>query len=383
MFHSKIITILGSTGSIGESSVKLLKLHQDKFQVAALTANSNVARLAAQAQELNAKLAVIADEEKYAELKSALAHTNIEVAAGQNAVIEAAKMPADIVIAAIVGGAGLLPTMAAVKQGKTIALANKECLVCAGEIVMREAKNCGATIIPVDSEHSAIFQIFDFERPETIDKITLTASGGPFRLFSKQQMQNVTVADALKHPIWSMGAKISIDSATMMNKGLEIIEAWHLFPIKEEQIEVIVHPESVIHGMVSYIDGSVLAQLGTPDMSTPIAVALSYPERIASCSNKLDLTKISSLNFSPPDYEKFPALTVAREALKTGGNAATILNAANEVAVAKFLNNEIGFLDIVEITRKILAKIPNAPINSIEEVLEIDKYSRQIAATCL
>ena len=381
MSHSKIITILGSTGSIGESSVKLLKLHQDKFQVAALTANSNVAKLAAQAKELNAKLAVIADEALYNELKSALAGTNIAVAAGRQAVIEAAEIESDIVIAAIVGSAGLPPTMAAIKKGKIIALANKECLVCAGDIVMAEAKKHSAKIIPVDSEHSAIFQIIDLQRPETIEKIILTASGGPFRNFSKKQMQNVTVADALKHPIWNMGAKISIDSATMMNKGLEIIEAWHLFPVSEPQIEVLIHPESVIHSMVSYIDGSTLAQLGTPDMSTPIAVALAYPERIKSCSDKLDFSKISMLNFALPDLERFPALQLARSALKAGGNAPAILNAANEVAVARFLNNEIGFLDIVRITSETLAKISNTPLNSIEEVLAIDSQSRQIAAS--
>ena len=381
MSHSKIITILGSTGSIGESSVKLLKLHQDKFQVAALTANSNVAKLAAQAKELNAKLAVIADESLYQELKSALSGTNIAVAAGMEALIEAAEIKSDIVIAAIVGSAGLPPTMAAIKKGKIIALANKECLVCAGDIVMAEANKHGAKIIPVDSEHSAIFQIIDLQRPETIEKIILTASGGPFRNFSQQQMQKVTVADALKHPIWNMGAKISIDSATMMNKGLEIIEAWHLFPVSEPQIEVLIHPESVIHSMVSYIDGSILAQLGTPDMSTPIAVALAYPERIKSCSTPLDFSKISTLNFASPDLERFPALSLARAALKSGGNAPAILNAANEVAVARFLNHEIGFLDIVRITSETLAKIPNAALNSIEDVLEIDFQSRQIAAS--
>lgn len=376
------VTILGSTGSIGESSVSLLELHRDKFTVEAITAYNNVEKLSAQAKKLKCKRAVIGKESLYNELKSALSGTGIEAASGTHAVIEAASMPSDIVIAAIVGSAGLLPTLAATRRGATIALANKECLVCAGDLVIKEAKKHNATLVPTDSEHSAIFQVIDLQRPEVIDKIIITASGGPFRAHTKEQMKKVTVEEALKHPTWNMGAKITIDSATMMNKGLEIIEARYLFPVSNSQIDVLIHPESIVHSLVSYIDGSVLAQLGTPDMSTPISYALAWPERIKSNSQKLDLAKLGKLTFFAPDTERFPAINVCRSALDAGGSAPAILNAANEIAVERFLKKEISFPDIVSIIEKTLAKLPSAPLKSIEDVVEIDKQSRILAAQC-
>jgi len=375
------LTILGSTGSIGTTAIELIKLHQDKFSVISLTSYNNIQLLANQAKQLNAKYAVIGNESLYKELKDALAGTNIEALAGEQAIIDAAKITSDIVLTAIVGAAGLLPTMAAIERGATIALANKETLVCAGDIVMQAAKTHNAKIIPVDSEHSAIFQVFDFNNPSSIEKIIVTASGGPFRNFTKQQIENATLADALKHPIWNMGAKISIDSATMMNKSLEIIEAWHLFPIEKSQLEILVHPQSIIHSMVNYVDGSVLAQLGTPDMSTPIAYALAYPERMTSNSSKLNLAEIGNLSFFAPDYEKFPALRLGKEALQAGGSAPSILNAANEIAVERFLNQQISFGEIAQIVEKTLEKIPVSSPTTIDEVIAIDRQARQIAGS--
>lgn len=377
------VTILGSTGSIGKSSISLLELHRGAFSVEAITAHNNVEELASQAKKFKCKQAVIGNEALYQDLKSALSGTGIEAAAGAEATIEAAALPSDIVIAAIVGAAGLLPTLAAVKRGATVALANKECLVCAGDIITKEVKKHNATLVPVDSEHSAIFQVFNFERPETIEKIILTASGGPFREYTKEQMQNVTVEKALKHPNWSMGAKITIDSATMMNKGLEIIEAKHLFPVSNSQIEVLVHPESIVHSMVSYIDGSVLAQLGTPDMSTPISLALAWPARITSNSRKLDLAKIGKLTFYEPDPERFPALRLSRAALEAGGNAPAVLNAANEIAVNRFLKKEIAFPDIINIIAGTLEKIPSASLHSIDDVIATDAQARIVARQCM
>ncbi len=373
------VTILGATGSIGETAIGLIGMHRDKFEVAAITSNNNVMKLAENARKTGCKRAVIGNEKLYGELKSALSGSGIEAAAGREAVIEAAMMHADIVIAAIVGAAGLLPTLAAIERGAVVALANKECLVCAGEIVMEKVHKHGATLLPVDSEHSAIFQTLDTHCPETIEKIIITASGGPFRESTKEQMNKVTVEEALKHPTWNMGAKISIDSATMMNKGLEIIEAWHLFPVESSQIEVLIHPESIIHSMVSYIDGSVLAQLGMPDMSTPIAYALAWPERIKSPSRKLDLASVGKLTFEPPDIERFPALRISRAALESGGSAPAVLNAANEVAVARFLNKEIAFPDIIRIIETTLAQIPPAPLHCIDDVIDTDKKARKIA----
>lgn len=373
------ITILGSTGSIGTNTVKTLKSNPDKFKVAALVAHSNVERLASQAIELKAKLTVVADKNLYSELKSLLAGTDILVEAGEDAVIEAAKLPSDIVMSSIVGGSGLEPTMAAIKRGARIALANKECLVCAGKIMTDAAKEYGATIIPVDSEHSAIFQVFDFKNPENIEKIILTASGGPFRDMPFEQMRFATPQQAVAHPNWSMGAKISVDSATMMNKGLEVIEAFHLFPVTIKQIEVVVHPESVVHSLVEYIDGSVLAQLGTPDMCTPISLALAWPDRLALSHKKLNLAEIGNLTFRNVDAARFPAIGLCYKALEQGGNIPAALSTANEIAVAAFLNNKIGFLEIVDVVEKTIAQIQYAELTSIDQVIATIKETEELA----
>ncbi len=373
------VTILGSTGSIGSNTVDLLKRHDGAFQIEALTANTNAKGLAAQARELNASLAVLADPSGYEELKELLSGTGIEVAAGAEAVEEAASRPVDWVMAAIVGSAGLAPTLRAVRQGATIGLANKECLVSAGHMFMAEVKSHGATLLPVDSEHSAIFQVFDFEQPDKVSRIILTASGGPFREFSKSDMQGVTLEQALAHPNWDMGAKISIDSATMMNKGLELIEAFHLFPVDHEQIDILVHPQSVIHSMVEYIDGSVLAQLGSPDMRTPIAYALGWPDRIAAPSIPLRLEEIGSLTFEKPDPVRFPSLRLAREALQAGGSAPTSLNGANEVAIHSFLSGKIGFLDIFRIVETTLERLPVVSLDTLDDVADADREARALA----
>ncbi|WP_374298407.1 1-deoxy-D-xylulose-5-phosphate reductoisomerase [Ferrovibrio sp.] len=374
------VTILGSTGSVGRSTVDLLSREPERFPVEALTAQSNVALLAEQAQMLKARLAVIGDEALLPELRQRLAGSGIEAAAGSRAIVEAAARPADWVMAAIVGAAGLEPTLAAVRRGAIIALANKESLVCAGALVMHEAAMHGATILPVDSEHNAIFQVFDFDAPESVDRVILTASGGPFRTLSLGEMREVTPAQAIAHPVWSMGAKISVDSATLMNKGLELIEASFLFPVPEPRIEVLIHPQSVIHSLVSYVDGSVLAQLGTPDMRTPIAVALAWPARMATPAGRLDLAAIAKLTFEVPDSARFPALNLARQALQTGGAAPTILNAANEVAVNAFLNGRIGFLDITRIVEQSLARLPGGALGDLDAVRQADQAARQYAA---
>lgn len=350
------ITILGATGSVGCSTIDLIERHRDNYEVEALSANSNVELLAEQARRLRARLAVVADAGKYKELREALAGSGIEAAAGPQALIEAAERPSDWLMAAIVGAAGLAPTLAAIKRGATIGLANKECLVCAGNLMMQAVRAHGATLLPVDSEHSAIFQVFDFDQPERIERIVLTASGGPFRNWSLADMARATPAQAVAHPNWDMGAKISIDSATMMNKGLEIIEARHLFPVPAERIEVVVHPQSVIHSMVAYIDGSVLAQLGTPDMRTPIAYALGWPKRMEAPSSRLDFASLTALTFEKPDVTRFPALRLAREALELGPYGPAVLNAANEQGVAAFMAARIGFLDIARVVEDTLAR---------------------------
>ena len=372
------ISILGSTGSIGCSTLDLVERNRNRYEVVALTANRNVDLLARQSRQVGAKLAVIGDADRYSELKAALADTGIEVAAGPRAVVDAAARSADWVMAGIVGAAGLEPTLAAVRRGAVVALANKECLVCTGSLMLEEVRNSGATLLPVDSEHNAIFQVFDFERPESVERIILTASGGPFLERDVNDLERVTPEQAVAHPNWSMGAKISVDSATLMNKGLEIIEAYHLFPIQQEQIEVLVHPQSVIHSMVAYVDGSVLAQLGAPDMRTPIAYTLAWPRRIEAPSERLDLAAIGTLTFRPPDEIRFPALRLAREALQTAGAAPTILNAANEVAVQSFLNGHIGFVKIVKIVEEVLNKLPNSPITSLDDVVEADRRTREL-----
>lgn len=378
--NMRSVTILGSTGSIGRSTVDLLLRTPQRFAVEALTAQSNVALLAEQARQLQARCAVIGDESLLPELRQRLAGSGIETAGGTAAITEAATRPAEWVMAAIVGAAGLEPTLAAVRRGAVVALANKEALVCAGAVVMRAAALHGATILPVDSEHNAIFQVFDFDAPETVDRVILTASGGPFRTLSLGEMREVTPAQAMAHPVWSMGAKISVDSATLMNKGLELIEASFFFPVPEDRIEVLIHPQSVIHSLVSYVDGSVLAQLGTPDMRTPIAVTLAWPGRMASPASRLDLAAIARLTFEVPDSARFPALNLARQALQSGGAAPTILNAANEVAVDAFLKGRIGFLDITRIVEQTLARVPAGALSDLLAVQEADGAARRYAA---
>ncbi|HEX9461950.1 MAG TPA: 1-deoxy-D-xylulose-5-phosphate reductoisomerase [Alphaproteobacteria bacterium] len=375
------VTILGSTGSIGTNTVDLITRNRDAYVVEALTAASNVEKLAEQARSLGAKRAVIADESRYDDLKQALSGSGIEASAGSEAVVEAADAPADWVMSAIVGAAGLPPTLAAIRRGAVVAFASKECLVCAGELLMAEVERHGATLLPVDSEHNAIFQVFDFAQADRIEKIVLTASGGPFRELPREAMARVTPAQAVAHPNWSMGAKISVDSATMMNKGLEVIEAHHLFRMPSERIEVLVHPQSVIHSMVAYVDGSVLAQLGSPDMRTPIAYALGWPRRMAAPSPKLDLARLGQLTFETPDDVRFPALALAREALRLGGAAPTILNAANEVAVSGFLLGEIGFLDIVRSVEETLRALPHTAPATLEDVRGLDAEARRVAGS--
>ena len=374
------VTILGSTGSIGQSTVDLLLRNPDGFEVEALTAYRNPLRLAEQARALRARFAAIADSSHYPALKAALSGTGIEAACGADALTEAALRQADWVMAGIVGAAGLAPTLAAFRRGAIIAVANKEVLVCAGTLVMQEVARCGATLLPVDSEHNAIWQCFDFARIEAVEKIILTASGGPFRERSLEEMREVTPAQAVAHPNWRMGAKISVDSATMMNKGLELIEAHHLFRLPCERIDIVVHPQSIVHSAVAYRDGSVLAQLGSPDMRTPIAYALAWPGRIETPAKRLDLPAIGRLTFEPPDERRFPALRVAREALMRGGGCPTVLNAANEMAVRGFLDGRIGFLDIVETVERTIETIPQGPLESLDDVYNFDKMAREVAA---
>jgi 1-deoxy-D-xylulose-5-phosphate reductoisomerase len=374
------VTILGSTGSVGQSTVDLLLRNPDGFEVEALTANRNPERLAEQARVLRARFAAVADPGCYAELKAALAGTGIETGSGAEALVEAAQRSADWVMAGIVGAAGLRSTLAAIRRGAIVAFANKEVLVCAGRLVMQEVVRHGATLLPVDSEHNAIWQCFDFAHIEAVEKIILTASGGPFRECSVDEMRDVTPEQAVAHPNWRMGAKISVDSATMMNKGLELIEAHHLFRLPSERIDIVVHPQSIVHSAVAYRDGSVLAQLGSPDMRTPIAYALAWPDRIETPTKRLDLAAIGRLTFEPPDEARFPALRVARQALMRGGGSPTVLNAANETAVHAFLGGRIGFLDIVETVERTLDAIPEGELESLDDVYNFDTTAREIAA---
>jgi len=373
------VTILGSTGSVGCSTVDLLLRDPEAYDVEALTAFSNVTLLAQQARDLRARLAVIGDPALYGALREALAGTNIAVAAGPEALIEAAARPSDWVMAAIVGAAGLAPTLAAARRGALLAIANKECLVTAGPVFRAEVERGGATLLPVDSEHNAIFQVFDFDQPETVDRLILTASGGPFLDATPETLARVTPAQAVAHPNWSMGAKISVDSATMMNKGLELIEASYIFDMPSERIDVLIHPQSVVHSLVAYVDGSVLAQLGTPDMRTPIAFALGWPRRIPAPARRLDLAALGQLTFQAPDLKRFPALTLAREALQSGGVAPTLLNAANEVAVHAFLNGQISFLDIVHVVENVLVRAPRGTMRALDDVLAVDAEARKRA----
>jgi 1-deoxy-D-xylulose-5-phosphate reductoisomerase len=385
----KNVSILGSTGSVGANTVEIIEMHNARkpgsYQAVALTAHENVALLAEQARRLKPTFVAIGNADKYAELKLQLSGTAVELAAGPDAVVEAASRATDWVMASIMGAAGLRPTLAAVAQGKTVALANKECLVSAGELFMSEVRKAGTTLLPVDSEHNAVFQVFDPTQAHAIENITLTASGGPFRTFTAADMASVTPAQACKHPNYSMGAKISVDSATLMNKGLELIEAHHLFAIAPDRLSVVIHPQQAVHCLVSYIDGSVLAQLASPDMRTPIAYALGYPERIDAPTRRLNLAEMAQLTFEEPDTVRFPCLKLAQHAMKVAGGATTILNAANEIAVAAFLQGNLAFpyiSRVVEATLEDLSGTSSVPM-SVEHALALDTQARQHAKRAL
>jgi 1-deoxy-D-xylulose-5-phosphate reductoisomerase len=377
---ARSVTILGSTGSVGTQTIDLLLADPDRFRVRALVAGRNVALLAKQAVALDAEFAVVSDALGYSALRDALAGTGIEVAAGADAVVEAAGLQADWTMAAITGAAGLASTLAAIRRGGYVGLANKEALVCAGDVMLRAVQEAGATLLPVDSEHNAIFQSLADGNRDAVEKIVLTASGGPFRTASLQDMARATPEAALRHPVWSMGAKISIDSATMMNKGLELIEAARLFSLHETAIQVLVHPQSIIHGMVYYHDGSVMAQLGSPDMRIPIAHALAWPRRMATQSPRLDLAAIGRLEFTAPDLVRFPALRLAREVLQAGRGTPTIMNAANEIAVEAFLQRRIGFLDIAQTVDRVLQKLGTPGADTLTEVIALDATARRTAS---
>ncbi|MFW2447871.1 1-deoxy-D-xylulose-5-phosphate reductoisomerase [Erythrobacter sp. A30-3] len=379
---TRTISILGATGSVGEQTLDLVRRNRDDWRVVALTANCQVATLAAAAREFGAEIAVVADESCLADLREALAGSGIEAAAGRTALCEAAARPVDLTVAAIVGCAGLGPTMAAIEQGGTIALANKEALVSAGEVMTAAVSRHGATLLPVDSEHNAIFQCLQGGRIEDVRSITLTASGGPLRLV--EDLSEVTPEQAIAHPNWDMGAKISVDSATMFNKGLELIEAHHLFPVGLERIRIVVHPQSVIHSMVEYRDGSTLAQLGPSDMRVPIASCLAWPARMDTPMAPLDLAAIGELSFFAPDEKRFPATRLAREAAEAGGAAPAVLNAANEIAVEAFLKRKIAFSRIAVLVERVLAdgNNPDAP-RSLSDVLMVDEASRRRATEML
>ncbi|MHA6288653.1 1-deoxy-D-xylulose-5-phosphate reductoisomerase [Maricaulis sp. CAU 1757] len=380
------LSVLGATGSVGQATLDLVgRAEPDAYQVVALTARRNAAALAKAAIAHRAEFVAIADPAAGTELRERLSgHPQIEIGIGEDAVVEAARRPADWVMAAIVGAAGLPSTRAALEQGGALAFANKECLVCAGPLFMAAARQSGSTLLPVDSEHNAVFQVFDPAQRAAIRSITLTASGGPFRTWSAERMRLATRKDALAHPTWEMGAKITIDSATMMNKGLEIIEACWLFDLPAEQVEVVVHPQSIIHGLVEYADGSLLAQLGSPDMRTPIASALAWPERMAAPVERLKLGEVAKLEFEAPDEARFPALRLAREVIASGGIAPTVLNAANEIAVEAFLEDRIGFLDIAACVEEVLAQSASdadmpAGLSAFEDVFAIDSRARYLA----
>ena len=377
---ARTITVLGSTGSIGCSTIDLLAASPGQYDIEALVGGRNAARLAEQALALRPRLAVLADESGRAELATRLANTGIDIAAGANAVLEAAARPVDWTMSAITGAVGLGPTLAAIKNGRAVALANKEALVCAGDVMLDAVRRAGATLLPVDSEHNAIFQALGGRYAlDHVERIVLTASGGPFRTASLETMRAATPETALRHPTWSMGAKISIDSATMFNKGLELIEAARLFDLDESVIDVLVHPQSVVHGLVQFRDASIVAQLGAADMRIPIAHCLAWPERIATSSPRLDLAAIATLQFERPDPVRFPALRLARAALRHGGAAPAILNAANEIAVAAFLDRQIGFLDIAVVVEAIIDHMGSRRADTLEAVLDVDAEARSLA----
>lgn len=381
------VSVLGATGSVGQSTLDLLGRNPQAFEVVALTANRDVAALAKAALAHKARLAVVADASGYAELKTLLAGSGTKVAAGPEAVVEAAQEPADCVVAGISGAAGLAPTLAAIGQGRRVALANKECLVCAGALFMEAVRASGTELLPIDSEHSAAFQALAGVDAEAVERIILTASGGPFRTWDLDRLAAATPQQALCHPNWSMGRKITIDSATLMNKGLELIEAYHLFPVEPEQLEVVVHPQSIIHALVAYRDGSMLAQLASPDMRTPIALGLTWPARMDTPTKRLDLVALSALTFEQPDEARFKCLALARQSLTAGGAAPAVLNAANEIAVDAFLSDRIGFLQIAELVQETLQRAAQrnllSPLSSLDAALEIDKEARRLASNLL
>jgi 1-deoxy-D-xylulose-5-phosphate reductoisomerase len=371
------ISILGATGSIGASTLDLVERNREQFQIIAVTAATNVEKLADIARRTGATLAVVADESRLGDLQDLLSGTGCRAAAGESALVEAATAEVDLIIAAIVGCAGLKPVMAAVECGRTIALANKEALVTAGALMMDAAAARGATLLPVDSEHNAIFQCLAGSQRNDVSRIILTASGGPFRTASAQHIEAATPAQAVAHPNWTMGAKISVDSATLMNKGLELIEAYYLFGLPSAQLDVVIHPQSVVHSMVEFVDGSVLAQLGSPDMRIPIAYALAWPDRMPTPAQRLDLAAVGRLDFETPDLQRFPALRLARHALESGGAAPIVLNAANEIAVASFLDGEIRFPDVTALVQEALNDAGYGAPRSIGDVLEIDRVTRE------
>jgi 1-deoxy-D-xylulose-5-phosphate reductoisomerase len=383
------LTILGSTGSIGLSTLSVVdyartQFDEQAFPIEALTAQSNVDALAAQARRFRPARAVIGEASLYSRLRDLLAGTGIEVAAGNEAIVDAAAEPADVTMVAIVGAAGLAPALAAVRRGGLIALANKECVVAAGHVFLDAMQSSRAMIIPVDSEHNAAFQVLDFAQEHAVERVTLTASGGPFRSWPMERMARATPEQAVAHPNWSMGAKISVDSATLMNKGLELIEAHHLFGLPADRLDVIVHPQSIVHCLIYYADGSTLAHLSAPDMRTPIAVALAWPRRMTSPSQRLDLAAVGGLSFEAADRQRFPCLALAEDCLRAGGAAPTVLNAANEIAVRAFLDGQIGFMDICGVSEQTLAQLqPQAPGRDLESVLAIDADARRAASAAI
>jgi 1-deoxy-D-xylulose-5-phosphate reductoisomerase len=379
MSDRKRVAILGSTGSIGTQTLEVIRSHPDKFEVEVLTAQNNADLLIQQALEFKPNCVVIANESLYPKVKNALMTFDIKVYAGEKALSQVVEMDTiDVVLTALVGYSGLIPTMHAISAGKQIALANKETLVVAGEMITQLAREKGVNIYPVDSEHSAIFQCLVGEFHNPIEKIILTASGGPFRGKNRDYLQHVTKEQALKHPNWDMGAKITIDSASLMNKGLEVIEAKWLFGVKKEQIEVVVHPQSIIHSLIQFEDGSIKAQLGLPDMRIPIQFALSYPDRLKADFPRFDFSKYPNLTFEPPDIETFRNLKLSFEALERGGNMACILNAANEIAVAAFLRDEIGFLEMSDLIEETMGRAEFVLHPSLEDYIETDNMSRKI-----
>jgi 1-deoxy-D-xylulose-5-phosphate reductoisomerase len=379
----RTVSILGATGSIGASTTDLIRRRPEQYRVEALCSNRNADALARLARDLGARFAAVADPSAYRALKEGLSGSGIEAGAGTTAVVEAAQRPADWVMAAIAGSTGLGPTLAAVERGGTVALANKECLVCAGALFMSRAAAAGTTVLPVDSEHNAVFQALAAGRRRDVKRIMITASGGPFRTWTIEQIRAATLDQALRHPNWSMGPKVTIDSATLMNKGLELIEAHHLFAMEPASIDIFVHPQSIVHGLVEFIDGSVVALMGSPDMRIPIAHCLAWPARIEAPVKALDLPRIGTLGFETPDLDRFPALRLAREALEAGNGAPTVLNAANEIAVAEFIDRRLGFTGIpalVEATLEAASRhgLLREPA-SVEEALAIDHAARSLA----